>query len=282
VVEQGPLRMTVRLEFRTASNSAIHQDVRFYHKRNRIDFDTHVKWNEKQTLLKVAFPFTVKSSQATYEIQFGALRRPTKSSDPWEKAKFEVPAQQWADLSEQKYGISLLNDSKYAYDAKESMLRLTLLRSPHYPHPTEPWHLYENEITDAGEHRFVYAIQPHSGDWRTGASVRRARELNVPVLVFADASFSLRAPFVTISKPNVFIDAVKIADESDAIILRLHEGHGEGMDATLQFAFDCKEAAECDLLEQDVKELKPNKHKLAIKLKPYEIKTLRIVPKIRK
>ncbi len=282
VVEQGPLRMTLRLEFRTENNSSIHQDVLFYHKRSRIDFVTHVKWHEKQTLLKVAFPFTAKSSQATFEIQFGALKRPTKSSDSWDKAKFEVPAQRWADLSESKYGIALLNDSKYAYDVKESVLRLTLLRSPHYPHPVEPWHLYENEITDAGEHQFVYALQPHSGDWRSGGVTQRAQELNHPVLVFSGASFSVPKPFLHTTKASIHVDTIKQADDGQGIIVRFHESHGDAADTTVHFGFEVKSAAECDLLEQPIKELKANKAKLPLKFKPFEIKTIRIVPKAKR
>ena len=282
VVEQGPLRLTARLEFRTPNNSVLTQDVHFYHKRRRIDFETHVRWNEKQTLLKVAFPLAIKTSHATYEIQFGAIQRPTKSNDPMEKAKFEVPAQQWADLSEQKYGVSLLNDSKYAYDTHENVLRLTLLRSPHYPHPIEPGHLHDPEITDSGEHRFVYSLLPHAGDWRTGETVCRARELNQPLLIFPERIGRTRSPLLQFNKPGIQVSAVKRADADDAILIRMYEAHGEATDTTLHLPFECKGAAECDLLEQPIKDLRITKGRLSLRFKPFEIKTVRFVPKIRR
>ncbi|MBI3789093.1 MAG: alpha-mannosidase, partial [Ignavibacteriales bacterium] len=138
IVEQGPLRAVIRMQFQSENKSTITQDVLLYHKLQRIDFSISVNWREKHVLLKAAFPFNVKTNAATYEIQFGALKRTTKPTDSWQKAKFEVPAQQWADVSEAKFGVSLLNDSKYGYDASQSTLRLTLIRSPFYPHPTEP------------------------------------------------------------------------------------------------------------------------------------------------
>lgn len=281
LTEQGPLRLTLRIEFRTPTRSVITQDVHFYHRSPRVDFATHVKWQEKLTLLKVAFPLAVKTNSATYEMQFGAIRRPTKSSDPWERAKFEVPAQQWADMSESKYGVAILNDCKYGYDAKESVLRLTLLRSPHYPHPIEPWHLNDAEVTDQGEHRFCYSIYPHAGDWRNGLVTQRARELNHPVTVLAGRTPALKSTLLTISKPSVVVDAVKKAEEGDELVLRLHEAYGLPADATIQFGADCKSAFECDLQENTVKELKASKSKLAVRFKPFEIKTLKVTLRVK-
>ena len=86
-------------------------------------------------------------------------------------------------MSDAKYGVSLLNDCKYGYSAKENTLQLTLLRSPRYPNPIEPMHCDE-EIIDQGEHTFCYSLFPHSGDWTKGGTVQRARELNNSVLIF--------------------------------------------------------------------------------------------------
>ncbi len=279
LMEHGPLRLTLRLEWRTKAKSVITQDVHFYHMCRRIDFDTAVKWQDKTTMLKAAFPLAVKTNFATFETQFGALQRPTRSNDPADKAKFEVPAQQWADLSEPKFGVALLNDSKYGYDAKENVLRLTLLRSPHFPHPLEPWHLNDSELTDIGEHRFVYSLLPHAGDWRTGIATQRARELNHPVLLLPGRAPALKSALLSVSKPNVIVDAVKKAEDSDEIVLRFHEAHGVATDATVQFGTDCRSAAECDLLENAVKVLKASRAKLPLRFKPFEIKTVKITLK---
>ncbi len=100
---------------------------------------TTVNWQESQVLVKAAFPLNIEADFATYEIPCGAIRRSTKPQTPAEKAKWEVPALRWADLTGETeqgiYGVSLLNDCKYGYDSQPNQLRLTLLRSPHWPDP---------------------------------------------------------------------------------------------------------------------------------------------------
>jgi alpha-mannosidase len=90
------------------------------------DFD----WHETHVLLKAAFPLAASSDHATYEIPYGSIERPTTRNNSWEAAKFEVPALRWADLGDATHGFSLINDSKYGYDAKGNVLRISLLRSP--------------------------------------------------------------------------------------------------------------------------------------------------------
>jgi alpha-mannosidase len=277
-IEHGPLRATIRIELKTENGSALSQDVRFYHQTPQIDFQTHIRWHEKQTLMKVAFPFNMKTSSATYEIQFGAIRRSSKPRTEEDKAKFEVPAQQWADLSDTKYGVSLLNDCKYGYDAKGNTLRLTLLRSPHYPNQIDPSHSDES-LTDQGEHMFCYALYPHNGDWMKGRTVQHARELNNPVLVFPNVLVEEIPSLMESSRPNIIVDSVKKAEESDDIIIRMHEAHGISTDTSLHFGIDSANIMECNLLEIDEKPHKVTKSKLPIKFKPFEIRTLKLTPK---
>lgn len=275
IVETGPLRATVRNTYTSHNGSELTQDIILYHERSQIVFDTKVRWKEKQTLLKVAFPFNVKASQATYETQFGALSRSSKHKTDLEKARYELPVQQWADFSDVKFGVSLLNDCKYGCDAKDNTLRLTLLRSPFYPHPTEPWRFNDVKHTDQGDHSFSYALSPHPGNWKQGESTRRAREFNHPIIVLENAGGKDLQPLLSCNKRNVFIDSVKKAEDTDDIVVRLHEGHGDSVDATLVAGFKTKTAVECDLLEQEIKPLKLTKAKLHLKFKPFEIKTIK-------
>lgn len=172
VVESGPVRAAVRFK-RLIGKSVITQDVVLEAGSRRIDFVTTVEWgDEKDVLLKVAFPVNVRSDKARYEIQFGSVERPTHRNRPQDLAMFEVPAQKWADLSEGDYGVALLNDCKYGYDVRDNVMRLSLLRAPKYP----------GENTDVNRtHRFVYAILPHSGTHVNGV-VRAGYELNVPLI----------------------------------------------------------------------------------------------------
>lgn len=278
IIETGPLRASIHIAFRTNNNSVISQTVYLYHRSPRIDFCTNLRWQEKRTLMKVAFALNLKATEATYEIPLGALVRTTKPRNDEEKAKYEVPAQQWADISDNKFGVSLLNDSKYAYDAHENILRLTLIRSPHYPDPTEPVYP-DHPLTDQGEHIINYALYPHAGDWRSGDTMLKAREFNNPVLVFPNITANELPAIITSSKNNVLIDVIKKAEDSDDIIVRLHETHGNETSSTLNLNFKALDAYECDLLENEQKQLSISKSKIALKFKPFEIKTVKLLLK---
>src|SRR5262249_23765649 len=137
-------------------NSSFTQNITLYPDAARVDVNMQTDWHEKHILLKVAWPVSVHSRFATFEIPFGSVERPTTRTTLEEKAQFEVPAEHWADISDHEHGLSLLNDSKYGYDAKGNVLRLSLLRSPTWPDPH----------ADEGHHEFTYAVYPHGGTWK--------------------------------------------------------------------------------------------------------------------
>jgi alpha-mannosidase len=274
--ESGPLRGRIRFDFRSLNGSSIVQDLLLYHREKRIDFRTRVNWKERRTLLKVAFPLSIKTQTATFETQFGIIKRTTRPKEERDRAKFEVPAQQWADVSEPKIGVSLLNDSKYGYDIRENILRLTLIRSPLYPHPSDPWHLNDDKCTDLGEHHFIYSLYPHAGDWIKGETIRHARALNLPLILFPNTAAKKIAEPLALSKTNIVITCLKKAEMSDDLTLRMYEATGQPTDCSLQLGFPAKSATECDLMENDLKELKMAKGKVALKFKPFEIKTLKL------
>ena len=103
-------------------DSTISQEIRFYNDNRRIDFVTHADWHEHQQLLRVLFPLDIRTSEATFDIQYGNVKRPTYENTSWDIAKFETVAHQWADYSETGYGVSLMNDCKYGYSARGHVL----------------------------------------------------------------------------------------------------------------------------------------------------------------
>ena len=243
-------------------------------------------------LLKVAFPLAVDTHSATYEIPFGAIARDTRGRTARDRARWEVAGQQWADLSGRGFGVSLLNDSKYGYDCRGTTLRLTLVRSPRYPHHAEPMTKTSRRVTDQGEHRFAYALLPHAGTWREAETVRRAREFNVPILVL-DGQRSMRLPpLLRLGAANIQVSAVKLADEpggqqregppggqpagSADLIVRLHECHGTGGPVDIHVGLPCDEVREADLLERPGRRGHIRNGTLRLTFRPFEIKTLRL------
>ncbi|MGA7936110.1 MAG: alpha-mannosidase, partial [Kovacikia sp.] len=154
-IEKGPLRSRVRV-IRKINQSTFQQDYILERESPLLKIETFVDWQERHVLVKAAFPLNLETDYATYEIPCGVIRRSTKPASDREKAQWEVPAMHWADLSNENYGVSLLNNCKYGYDAQPNQLRLTLLRSPEFPDPE----------ADKGHHSFTYALYPHAGDWK--------------------------------------------------------------------------------------------------------------------
>ena len=269
IVEQGPVRAVIRV-VRCTEKSVFTQDITLYASSPRIEVNTHVDWHEKRRLLKVAFPVDILAPRATYHIQFAAVERSTHKNTAFDHARFEVPAHHWADLSEADYGVSLLNDCKYGYDVRDNVLRLSLLRSPIDPDPH----------ADEGEHRFTYALLPHQGDWRTG-SVHEGYELNAPLLATAAKATASDQPaaaaLVETDRPNVIVETVKQAEDSDALVVRLYEAHGARGPMKVQFGIPVSKVVECNLMEDPETEIPVDSdNSIALQIKPFEVRSFLI------
>jgi alpha-mannosidase len=218
-----------------------------------IRFDTEVDWHERHKILKVAFPVAVSAREATYEVQFGHVMRPTHFDDRRARAMFEVCAQRWADLGDGSYGVALLSDSKHGYDIHDSVMRMSLLRSPTHPDPN----------ADQGSHRFTYALMPHPGDFREAGVIEAAEDLNSV----------LGAPrsLVSVDTPQVRVEAIKRAEDSDAVIVRLYEAWGRPCRARITTTLPHSRVVLCDLLERERAETS-----LELDFRPFQIVTLKL------
>lgn len=269
IMEEGPVRFTVKIK-RKFLNSSIVQLIHIYNGIERIDFDTNIDWKEKHIMLKAAFPVDIHADKATYEIQYGNVERPTHWNTSWDYARFEVCAHKWADISEDGYGVSLLNDCKYGHDIKDSVMRLTMLKSATYP----------NVDADREEHKFMYSLYPHSGDWKEGKVVQAAYNINDPLVAKVETAHKGTLPSVAslaaLDKENVIIEVVKKAENSQHLIIRLYEYHNRRTKVTLTSLYDIKEVFECDLLENDLSEVQAEGNKFSFVIKPYEIKTFKL------
>jgi len=216
----------------------------------------------------------VLASQATYEIQWGNVQRPTHKNTSWDWARFETCAHKWVDLSEGNYGVSLLNDCKYGHDIHENVIRLTLLRSPTMPDPS----------ADFGGHRFMYSLLPHVGSWGE-ATQREAYLLNDPIIAYQgpaagrQGKASFLPPLVRCDSPNVIIETLKQAEDGNGYILRLYESQRKRGPVTIQTGIDLRSAWLTNLLEENESALSIDKNSVRIDLKPFQIVTLRLVGK---
>jgi len=264
----GPFGRVVQT-WRTG-DTVLTQIVRLTQGSKRIDFVTKVDWRESNTMLRVSFPIDVRTSRATCEIQFGSLERPTHRNTSWDLARDEICAQRWLDLSEETYGVALLNDCKYGHRVEGTTLDLDLLRSPGHPDP----------VADRAEHEFTYSLFPHRGNHAVGGVVREAAALNTPLRVVAlpddVEGVGLAPSFITIDNPGIVIDTVKKAEDSGALIVRLYEAHGATARATLRLHDEFATAALVDLMEGSPVALAHSGGRIPLTLRPFEIVTVRI------
>ncbi len=264
--EEGPVRATLEIQ-RTISNSVIKQKIHFYADSRRIDFSTWVDWKEHQHLLKVHFPVNIHSDEATFEVQFGNLKRKIHGNTSWDEARFESCGQKWMDISEGHYGVSLLNDCKYGYSAKDSNIALTLIKSGIEP----------NKTADQEEHVFTYALYPHKEMWSAAGTVQEAYKLNQPAYATKGELKNTGKSFISTDKDNIIIETVKPAENGDGMIVRLYDCENSLTKATLTFAEGMLESVEeCNLMEEKEADIEACGNSFTVSVKPYEIKTYRV------
>ncbi|WP_368075778.1 glycoside hydrolase family 38 C-terminal domain-containing protein [Curtobacterium sp. Csp1] len=238
-----------------------------------LHIETEVEWHERQKLLKLAFPLDVRAASASSEIQFGHIDRPTHQNTSWDMARFETSAHRWVHVAEPGFGVAVANDSTYGHDITRStradggtttLVRESLLRAPTFPDPH----------ADQGHHVFRTVL-------RVGASVLDAADsgyrLNLPVRsVPGSATVD---PLVTVSSPQVFVEAVKLAeDRSGDVVVRLYEAMGgRAADVGVSFGFDVDAVEAVDLLERPLGSgTWEAGEPVVLTLRPFEIVTLRV------
>ena len=262
IIETGPLRVAVRIE-RTYRNSRIVQHIRLYDRSPRLEFATEIDWHDSHVLLKAAFPLSVTSDRATYDIQWGQIERPTTRETERDASRFEVAAQKWAAIHDGNYAVAILNDAKYGYDTCGHMMRVTLLKSSTSPDPN----------ADQGHHAFTYAIMGQAGDG-FGSIRAEAEAMNNPPMILPSLD-RLQVPAMS-NAPNVIVQTVKPSENGEGFIIRLREAEGVPTLADITFPDDHKDLRAIDLLEAPIDAPTPTNG--AIKFKPFEIKSFRVMP----
>ncbi|MFH2048800.1 MAG: glycoside hydrolase family 38 C-terminal domain-containing protein [bacterium] len=285
VVENGLASVAVRITQKT-ENSLFNTIVRLTSEGNIVEFETEIDWFERAKMLKLAMSTTTPNDSATYDIGLGVIKRGLN----FEK-RYEVPGQQWADLTapDGNYGVAILNDCKYGWDhPTPEKMRLTLI---HTPGIADGWDWVGDERSqDNGHHKIKFAIQGHKGDWRNGNVVWEAAQLNQPLTAFQTAQHEgmLQNKYSLISSnsdssassvwdPSIMINSIKLAENSDEIIIRVREINGvahEGVN--ISFEHPVISAREVNGQEEEIGVAEINQGHLQFSLSPFQPKAFAI------
>lgn len=266
VIERGPLRYALKMTWRY-QDSLIDETVYVYPNNPRVDFAFHTDWKEDQILLKTLFPLELNATEATYEIQYGNVKRGTTQNTSWDMARFEVCHHKWMDISEGGFGVSFLNDCKYGVGVEENEVGLSLLKCGREPNPE----------ADREEHFATYSVLPHTGTWQEADVVRQAYILNNPLVCFhgkGEGILPERYGLVCADDRNIMIEAVKRAEDSEATVVRFYEFENRQTDVTLRFARPMGSIYRSNIMEERKELLARDTDSVTLTVKPFQIVTL--------
>lgn len=269
IVENGPYRYALKFTWQYL-DTPISEIVYFYANSPRVDFSFWADWKEDQLVLKALFPLEVNTTEATFEIQYGNVKRPTVYNTSWDTARFEVCHQKWMDISEGGYGVSLLNDCKYGVSVEENVVGLTLLKSGRYPNP----------VADREVHEAVYSLLPHMGSWQDAGVVAEAYRLNNPMVAVIPRQSLGNLPkeysIVSHDCRNIMVESVKKAEDSEATVIRLYEFENRKTNVTLKLGSAAGKIWLSNLMEEKQTLLAENTDTVSLIAEPFAIETILI------
>jgi alpha-mannosidase len=270
VMENLPERTVVELHKKSV-DTEISQYIIIYNNMNRIDFETRVNWQEKHKMLRVVFPVLVSSHEVTAEIAYGLVKHTTHPNNPWEKARFELAGHRFIDLSEEGYGVSLLNDSKYGYDTLNNEMAITLLRNTDFP----------SHYLDIGEHCFTYSLYPHTGTLKEAQVVQAAYLLNSPMITcVGKKSEKDSESLFTIFNHGIILDCMKPAEDGNGIVIRLYEAYGSRGRVELKSSLHILSVCETNPLEEELQSIMVANNAFEFTFAPFEVRTFRVIYQI--
>jgi len=264
IVSLGDVEMRIRSAYKLTPKSTLIQDVIFYSGQALINFDTKIDWQDDHRFLKTSFDTNIHTDKATQEIQFGYLSRPTSRNTSIEKAMFEVTNHKYTDLSETRYGISLLNDCKYGISVKDGSMRLSLHKGGTMP----------DFYGDRGVHYLSYGLLPHIGGFGAKQVIQPAYMFNTPIV--CENGALARESFVTVSEDNLIIETVKpLEDEEHGYLLRVYEAEGARTIAKITLSHDVKSVYLTNMLEEEQEALEGGRE-FGVTFAPFEIKSIKV------
>jgi alpha-mannosidase len=271
IIENGPLRAIIRLDYHSQSQSTIHGEIVLYHATPRIDFQVTLRCKERHLNISTSFHLNTTPKKISLEIPFGSH---SFSFDPKETSP--IVTNKWMALQETSEGLCFLSSLPSEYSINRGAVSLKLLQTHSIPRHSKATKDIDLSFYNIGEQTCSYAFYPKKGEWKAWEAHRAAEEYCTNFLVIPHASLSLDEPIVAINKNSIIITALKFSETDDHIILRCFESDGKSTDTVFKFGIPVKSIEECLMTEAPTKTLTVNNNQCRVRFKPFEIKTLKI------
>ena len=245
--------------------STARQKIRLRPMERQLTFETDVDWHERRKMLKAHFESNVLCQDAVHEIQFGYVKRPCHRSHPFAADRYEVSNHRYSALCEENRGFALLNDGLYGLSTDRGEMALTLLRAPLVP----------DDTCDRGLHRFTYALYPFDCAFSKAELAKAGKELNVPIRMIQGKCKAMQG--ISCEGGSALIDTVKPTEDGNGVILRLYESMGETTAEQKLILPKLASVYASSMDEEQTGALLARGNEVSLRLKPFEIVTLRVV-----
>ena len=260
VLYEGPVEAALAFRLEAAGVNAT-LTYRLRYGCSRLDVDLSVSWHCRRKLLRLELPTTVFADTARYDTLFGSVPRPTHRNTSWDQAKYEVPAHTGVTLQDAAHGVQLIAPhGRHGFSVEGSKLSLSLLRAPIHPDP----------LADEGEHRFEYSIAVFD-------------EVPVPSPVRQKLVLAAGTPKSSLNHvrhEDVRCTALKKAEDSDALIVRLYEAEGVAREVPVTVPNWVSQVDLCSILEEPEQHLdierRASESTVRVAFGPYAVRTLRL------
>ncbi|MGC8545644.1 MAG: alpha-mannosidase, partial [Athalassotoga sp.] len=249
--ENGPAMASLKFEYEF-EGSKIEMIARIYDNYDNVDLKFNLDWHTRRYNLRLDMPMDLLTREATFEIAYGMIKRKATNNNPYEQAKFEVPYHKWLNLSEDDFGISVVNDSKYGCGVNGSNVSLSLVRGATMP----------DFYSDEGHHEFTFSLFPTGKEWKE-KTVKNAIVLNTPMPVTQGEVEDFMKPLRIFDDESVILSAIKREEDGDGVVMRFYEPYGKR--TSVEFS---KSVTLSNILEDRFKKVKK------LEVKPFEVKTI--------
>jgi alpha-mannosidase len=235
VIEDGEVRTVIEAAL-GYQDSRILLRYKLPKRGTEIEIEVRVHWNEKDRMLKLAFPTPDKHALYRGQVAYGVDDLPANGA--------EAVAQKWVAVVSNTHqsALTIINDGLYGSDFCYGEARLSLLRSPGYSthpigdRPFLPTDRYSPRI-DQGERLFRFWLNAGPLDARLAAVDREALAHNEKPMALSffphPSADTALPPFATLSDDVLQLPALKRAEDGRGLIVRLFNPTGSRRSAVV-------------------------------------------------